>query len=209
MLQRTLFSAVFAATLIAAASVAPAAAQNVPAVPGDSMPVADSIPPEAPLPRGAFIRALAVPGWGHMYIDEPRRAAVYFTLQATSIGMLVKSLSDLGRVRDVYGPLDRAARDSLDMLMAEDTVLAKQLENPDAYDRARLEYPGLNDARLLVRAREEHRQDWIVYTLFFTFAAAVDAYVTAHMKDFPAEFSAVPQLDGTVRLAMRVPMPRF
>ena len=207
MLRRSTFLTVLLAALFSLPAVTPAAAQNTGVLRGDSMPVADTIPDESPVPRGAFIRAMVVPGWGHMYIDEPRRAVIYGALQTTSLAMLVKSLGDLGDARDIYDPLNRAARDSLSRAMAEDSVLARQLEDPDAYDRARLTYPGLDKARKLVRAREEHRQDWIVYSLFFTFVASVDAYVTAHMKDFPAELSAVPLRDGGVRLGMRVPVP--
>lgn len=207
--RRSTFLFAILAALVSAPSIAvsPVAAQDSGVLRGDSMPVADTIPDEAPIPRGAFIRAMIVPGWGHLYIDEPRRALIYGTLQTTSLAMLVKSLADLGDARDHYDPLDRLARDSLAAAMAEDTVLARQLSDPERFDEARLTYPGLDQARKLVRAREEHRQDWIVYSLFFTFMAGVDAYVTGHLKDFPADLSVVPLRDGGVRLGMRIPMP--
>jgi hypothetical protein len=90
--------------------------------------------------------------------------------------------------------------------MAADTALARQLEDPLAYEAALLTYPGLQNARSLARARREQRQDWVTYTLFFTFAAAVDAYVTAHLKDFPGEVQTLPAADGGLSLRVSVPV---
>ena len=70
---------------------------------------------------------------------------------------------------------------------------------------ALLTYPGLQNARNLESSREEQRQDWIVYTAVFTFIAAVDAYVTAHLQDFPAEVSTSRSSDGGVSIGVRVP----
>lgn len=185
----------------------PASAQN-PVFGTDSAAVADTIPDEAPVPAGAFIRALAVPGWGHAHIGESGRGAVFFALQGTSWYMLLKTVSRLGDARSVEDRLAGLGRDSLDAAMAADTAIARQLSDPAAYESALDAYPGLERARGLVGAREQQQQDWIVYTLVFTMAAAVDAYVTAHLKDFPAEFSAAPTRDGGAALGMRVPVGR-
>ena len=77
----------------------------------------------------------------------------------------------------------------------------------DAYEAALLTYPGLQNARNLVSSREQQRQDWIVYTAVFTFIAAVDAYVTAHLKDFPADLSTSRASDGGVSIGVSLPVP--
>ncbi|MGH7449370.1 MAG: DUF5683 domain-containing protein [Longimicrobiales bacterium] len=177
-----------------------------PALEPDTMLIADTIPRELPSPRGAFLRGVLVPGWGHAYVDEYARGAVYASIQSTSWFMLVKTMRRLGDVQDRDRRLTGLAADSVDAAMAADSVLAAELANPDAYEEALLTYPGLQNARSLVRARRQQRQDWITYTLFFTFAAAVDAYVTAHLKDFPADVTAQPTVDGGLNLGVHIPV---
>jgi hypothetical protein len=172
----------------------------------DTMPVADTIPRELPSPRAAFVRAMLVPGLGHFYVGEYRRGAVYFTLQSTSWFMLAKTLRRLGEVKDRDGLLTGLAEDSLAAAMAADSALAEELQDLEAYENALLTFPGLRDTRLLVRARKQQRQDWITYTLFFTFAAAVDAYVTTHLKDFPADVTARPAGDGGMSFSVHIPV---
>ena len=195
------------ACLAIALSATPALAQN-PVLEPDTMPVADTIPREFPSPRAAFARAMVVPGWGHVYTGEYARGAVYFTLQSTSWFMLVKTLRKLDEVEDRDERLTSLATDSLAAAMAADSALAEELQDPQAYETALLGYPGLQNARSLARARRQQRQDWITYTLFFTFAAAVDAYVTAHLKDFPAEVIAEPAAGGRMNFGVQIPMGR-
>lgn len=181
---------------------APLAAQE-PAV--ARPPRADSIPQEANVPRNAFLRAMALPGWGHIYIGAPKRGAVFMALQGPSYYMLVKTIRKLNRAKDRAGILRATGRDSLDALIATDTMQARLLGTPAAYDAALAAYPGLEGALNLVVSRQRHRQDWIVYTIFFTFAGAVDAYVAAHLRDFPADVTLTPEQAGGFRLELRIP----
>jgi hypothetical protein len=185
----------------------PLAAQQV-VQPDTLTAVAEPIPPEGLLPRTAFIRALVVPGWGHLSLGEHRRGAVYIALQTTSWFMLVKTIGRLGDARTAERGIEVLAIDSVNRAMAGDTALARRLQDPVAYDRALETYPGLSDARSLVTSRTRHRQDWIVYTAVFTFAAAVDAYVTAHLAEFPVDFTATRSADNGVSVGVRVPVGR-
>jgi hypothetical protein len=202
MLRRFVFSAACIAGLTAAA---PVLAQD-PVLEPDTMPIADTIPRELPAPRSAFVRALLVPGLGHVYTGSYTRGAVYFSLQSTSWFMLVKTMRKLGDVQDRDDALTALAVDSLDAAMAADPDLAEQLQDLEAYENALLTYPELRNTRLLVRARRQQRQDWIAYTLFFTFAAAVDAYVSAHLMEFPADVTARPSDDGGLSISAHIPI---
>jgi hypothetical protein len=221
-MNRVLPFALSAAAIVMAALTAPVSAQD-PRPPADTLPaldtvivaaspvtdtlaVTDTIPREGRRPLGAFLRAMAVPGWGHASIGEYRRGAVYFALQASSWAMLGKTIHKLNDVKDRESRLVTLGRDSLDALIAADTAIARELEDPIAYEAALLEYPGIADARALVVSRKRHRQDWIVYTVVFTFAAAIDAYVTAHLADFPADVTAVRATEGGVAVGLRVPL---
>jgi hypothetical protein len=185
-----------------------AASASAQALPPDTLtPVAEPIPREAPLPRAAFIRALVLPGWGHFAIGEYRRGAVYATLQGASWAMLFTTVNRVGSARDEERVLNVRGVDSLTAAMAADTALARRLgADPQAYESALLTYPGLRDARNLVMSRERHQQDWIVYTLVFTFASAIDAYVTAHLADFPVEVTATRGPGGSSSLRFSVPV---
>lgn len=204
-MQRGLVAACLTAAFMVTAP--PAAAQQV-AQPDTLTPVSAPIPPEAPVPRNAFTKALLVPGWGHFSLGETRRGLVYVGLQGTSWAMLTKTIHGLNEVRNVDRSLTALATDSLAVAMAADTALARELESPAAYEAALLTYPGLQDARALARSRQRHRQDWIVYTVVFTFAAAVDAYVTAHLSDFPAEITGGRSTDNGVSVGVRLPAGR-
>ena len=180
-----------------------AAAQNLRS---DTIPRADTIPGEQRTPRSAFVRGMLVPGWGHAYLGENKRAVIYASIQGASWFMLVKSALKLDDIRDREEVLTGLANDSLALVIAADTMRARQLSDPVAYETALLTYPGLQNARNLESSREEQRQDWIVYTAVFTFIAAVDAYVTAHLQDFPAEVSTSRSTDGGVSIGVRVPL---
>jgi hypothetical protein len=206
-MTRTLIFAALLALLLPAAQ----AASQAPVLPQDTMPPADTIPDEAPLPRAAFIRAMVLPGWGHYGLGEYRRGTVYMAIQVTSWAMLAKSIQRLGEARDTETGMAALGRDSVLMDLARavreaDSAAARRLASVAGFEAALAEYPGLQDARSLVTSRERHRQDWIVYTIVFTFAAAIDAYVTAHMKEFPSGITAVPAADGGVRLSVRLPL---
>jgi len=193
------FIAVFGLFLLLAG---PAAAQVSP----DTLP-RDSTPRENTAPRNAFIKSLLVPGWGHFSIGAPVRGVFYVALEGSSWYMLVKTLGKLSDAQDRERVVVKIAKDSLNVLMTVDSVARKRLADPLAYDAAVAADPDVAHMSGLVTARKQQRQDWITYTLFFTFLSAVDAYVTAHLSAFPANISATPTTDGGVSLRMDVPLP--
>lgn len=180
----------------------PAVAQ----VPADTLP-ADTIPRESNVPRAAFIKALVVPGWGHFSIGAEKRGAVFVALQGSSWYMLIKTLRKVDRAQEAERQRVGIARDTLDAQIARDTALARQIEaNPLLYDQRIARDTAVARVRGLVESRKQQRQDWITYTLFFTFAGAVDAYVAAHLQNFPGEITAVPGGDGGMSLQLSMPL---
>jgi hypothetical protein len=200
---RKAFWVVFAISCFAFQATAPTrvSAQSTPAQirKGDSLVVADTIPKEDHTARNAFIRALIVPGWGHFSIGANRRGAVFVALQGTSWFMLTKTLSKLHTAQNERKGFEKTATDSLNALMASDTVIARQLSDTVAFNNALAANATVARSRRLVSARQDQRQDWITYTLFFTMAGAVDAYVAANLRDFP-KVSILPRRDGSVSL---------
>jgi hypothetical protein len=48
---------------------------------------------------GAFFRSLVLPGWGQAAVEQPVRGAFYFTMEAGSLWMLLKTQSKLDAAR--------------------------------------------------------------------------------------------------------------
>ena len=166
----------------------PAAAQEVAT---DTVPK-DTTVRRSHVPRNAFLKALVLPGWGHFSIGSEKRGIFYVALEGSSWFMLVKTLRKLSDAKNTEGEFRQLARDSLDALMAVDSAARVRLQIPGAYDAAVAANPNVVGAGNLVTARKQQRQDWITYTLFFTFFSAADAYVTAQLKAFPADITVKP-----------------
>ena len=60
--------------------------------------------------------------------------------------------------------------------------------------------------RGLVDARTEQREDWAAVAIFFLLMSGVDAFVSAHLQDFPEALTVEGDPSGTVSVAFRVPV---
>lgn len=158
-------------------------------------------------PRGAMVRSLALWGWGQAAVGSYVRGGVWFSMEASTIYMLFRTIGRLHTAEELVDRVVAAATDSLNALIAVDTVAAQELEDPDAFAAAVDEAPGVAAARKLVSARTQQRQDWVTYAIFFTIMSGVDAYVNAHLHDFPTTISSDYRPDGSVTLGLRVPLP--
>src|SRR5206468_2047203 len=78
------------------------------------------------------------------------------------------------------------AADSLRARMAKDTILAKKFADETTFNATIDTTSSVAPVKSLVKSRENQRQDWISYTLFLTLADGLDAFVAAHLADFPA-----------------------
>jgi hypothetical protein len=202
--------ALLLATAATVFAVAPLAAQEPPVTPITAPPVAADTLDQTfgPSPRGAFLRSLALPGWGQLYVGTPVRAGVYIGLQATSYAMLVQSIRRLEQIRDDEVVRAAPVRQAILREAQTDTALSRRIQDPFVLDDLIGADPDVASARALVRARTRHRQDWITYTIVFTMASAIDAYVSAHLSDFPGTITAEPRGAGGVSLQLSVPAGR-
>ena len=175
-------------------------------VPADTVP-GDTVPRENRTPRTAFLKSLLVPGWGHFSIGSETRGVFYVALEGSSWYMLLKTLGKLADVKAAESGSIQAAKDSLNDLMAADSVERARLSDPVVYETAVAIDPDVARLSPLVRSRKQQRQDWITYTVFFTFISAVDAYVTAHLTDFPGDITVAPTTGGGISLRLELPIP--
>jgi hypothetical protein len=159
-------------------------------------------------PGTAFYRSVLVPGWGQFSVGATRRGAVFVALQAASYFMLGKTLIKLNDANDQEDTQINIARDSITALMLRDTAAERKYSFPDSLQAAIDTTRGVVRARGLIDSRKQQRQDWITYTLVLTLASGVDAFVAAHLADFPATIDAEPRIGGGMELKLTVPFPR-
>lgn len=206
MIHATVRIALLAAALAGALHAAPAAAQAsdpvgpvAPAAAVAQLVIPPSGEPGVTSPRGAFVRALVLPGWGHASIGAHTRGAFYFAAETTTGFLLVRTLRRLATAKNAL----RMEEDRLtEALMARGTP---QDSVPGLLDAD----PSVEDARGLVESRQQQVEDWAALGGFLVFLSAADAFVSAHLRDFPAplatDVDVVPGPAGNVaRIGFRL-----
>lgn len=209
-LRRPLLAAhALAAVAAAALTVPPARAQAPPdslaaALAGDTLDSAtppsqpDSAGPQGPNTRGAFIRGVVLPGWGHTVSGATGRGAFYFGAESLAAWMLFKTWRRLDAAREQAGLLERRITAELQAQGVTDPLEIEQALEEDE-ETARV--------RGLVAAREDQREDWLAPVIFIMLVSGVDAFVSAHLQDFPQPLTIEGDPStGRVEVGVRVPV---
>ncbi len=150
-------------------------------------------------PRGAFLRSVLVPGWGHAVVGAPGRGAFYFAVDAATAFMLWKSDTGLARVRNRRVALE-------EVLTAR--LVAGGMTDPLEVAAAVAEDPQVEDLVALEGSRSEQRQDWMALGIFFLFLGGADAFVSAHLADFPAAVVVEPGPARGIEIGVTIPVGR-
>lgn len=176
----------------------PMSAQEVTgeAVVPDSVDLADSLA-AGPGPAGAFLRGALIPGWGHAATGSLTRGAFYFGIEAAAGWMVFKTWRKLGVARN-------------QVAVWEDRVTARLMRegitDQEEIDSRLEQHEEIARLRGLVDARTEQREDWAAVAIFFLLMSGVDAFVSAHLKDFPEPLTVEGDPGGIVSVAFRVPI---
>jgi hypothetical protein len=186
-------------------SAAPVLAQRRPDAPKRDSVTVDT---NRVTPGKAFYRSLLIPGWGQASVGSYVRGGTFFGLQMGSAYMLAKTLGKLGEAHSIESRRIGQAKDSLLTLMAKDSAVNRRLSDRTLFNAAVDSTPGVLRVRKLIRSRENQRQDWITYTLVFTLASGVDAFVAAHLATFPGKVEAEPSAGGGMQLKVSLPTGR-
>lgn len=162
----------------------------------DSVDLADSLDTR-PGPAGAFLRGSLIPGWGHAATGSLTRGAFYFGIEAAAGWMVFKTWRKLGVARNQVAVWeDRVTARLMREGITDQEEIDNRLEQHD--EIARL--------RGLVDARREQREDWAAVAIFFLLMSGVDAFVSAHLQDFPEPLTVEGDPSGTISVAFRVPI---
>ena len=180
-----------------------------PRVPVAAIPVDGDTTPEQPLsPRGAFIRSMVVPGWGQSAFGSYFRGGVFFAGWAGNWFMNFRNQVRLANAESRYDLRAGQLREALIASAPNPDSIIELLETTDLMETTVRADSAGNDLRKLVRAREQQREDWIAWTVFWILASGVDGYVTAHLADFPATIAVDPERDAGITLRLEVPLGR-
>ncbi len=212
--------ALFGSASLAYAQVADTAITHIDTVLVAPAAVADTLPapPDtlvAPMtPGGAFIRSLIIPGWGQSAFDAYTRGGIYFSGWAANWFMNFKNYTRLGEARNRLDLRTVQIRDSLiytppgpDVPPNPDSMRAV-LDTTNLLLTVVNQDPVASNLQDLVQSREQQREDWVAWSIFWLLASGIDAFVTAHLADFPASIDIEPNTDRSVSLRVEVPLPR-
>ena len=125
-------------------------------------------------PAGAALRSFLIPGWGQASAGSVERGAVYFAFESIGLWMILKTSKTLGSARDIHS---MRVREVKDRLIASGTVdpLDATIDADSAVVRA----------FDLVQIRRQQREDWVAFGVFALLLGGADAFVAAHLADFP------------------------
>jgi hypothetical protein len=164
----------------------------------ESAQVAGGIPEISP--GGAFLRSLAVPGWGHAATGSHFRGAFYVAAQSGTWWMLAKSVAARSEARRFRAEERRSIQDRL---------RASGVLNPDSLRVLAANDPRMEEWDELVERRGEQVEDWVALAIFMTLLSATDAFVAGHLMDPPEPLSliAAPRPDGGWEVGVSLRMP--
>lgn len=199
--------------ILLAVVVSTAAVGGLPAQAVDDAPApvpADTIPAvsEPITPGGAFLRSVILPGWGQAHFEAYTRGGVYFSGWVGNNFMNFKNQVKLNEARNRLDLRTTHVRAALIADAPDPDSMRAVLDTTDVLDTA-VRNDALGSHLLdLVRSREQQREDWIAWSLFWLLASGIDAFVTAHLADFPAAIDMEPRADGGLSVSVQIPWPR-
>ncbi|MGE0159701.1 MAG: hypothetical protein AB7T31_09845 [Gemmatimonadales bacterium] len=161
----------------------------------------EALPPLAVSPRGAMVRAMLVPGWGHAAIGAYARGGFYVALESLTAYTLLRTRNRLTDARERASFREAFVRASLAQEGVTDpATIDTRLDADDV----------LTGLRNLVSSRENQQEDLVAFGIFALFLTGADAFVSAHLARFPdpieIDVSGAP--DAPMELRVRVPLPR-
>ncbi len=151
---------------------------------------------------GAFLRSLLVPGWGQAAVGSPNRGGFYFGVESISLWMILKTSRTLRSAEEIAA-LRRAE--------AEARLIAGGETDPAEIANLLDEDEMVQEGVELVEIRSQQQEDWVAFALFFLFLGGADAFVAAHLADFPDPLEAGirPLPNMGVELEFSVPFDPF
>jgi hypothetical protein len=156
-------------------------------------------------PKGAVLRAFALPGWGQFYTGHAVRGFLY---AGAEVGFATLGFIRQTQVLDLNDEIFQAKLDfvAADQALHPDSAYSTE-DSLALYDRFESTPEGLAlEAEL--QDKKKSREDFFTYAIFSVLFSAIDAFVSAHLEPFDkAKLDFSPDAGGW-RLDVRVPLGR-
>lgn len=191
-------------------------AQQADSSPATGAPVTDT--QSTVTPGGAFLRSTLFPGWGHAATNSYGRAGFYVATQAGSLWMLVQTVARHSAAERALGIAKRVAREraiaSIDAVPRppddsdDQAAWDAYLEYEDAIDFAVEADPEVEERSARMESRDQQIEDWAAMSIFLVLLGATDAFVAAHLADYPEPLAlgVGPGRFGGAELSFSVPV---
>ena len=159
------------------------------------LPIAASV-----TPGGAFLRAVLVPGWGHVSIGANARAGVYFAIESAVAYGIIRTRRRISEV---------ASRMNFRETLLHEELVTQGITDPNQIESALESDATLADLKSLGESRSDQQEDLVAFGLFLLFLSGADAFVSAHLKDFPDPIAIEggPTNDGRLEIGLRLRLP--
>ncbi len=173
---------------------------------GDGNEVADStlsslLPTTASVsPGGAFLRAVLFTGWGHVSIGANARAGAYFAIESAVAYGIIRTRRRISEAR---------SRANFREILLRENLSTQGITDPTQIENALESDATLADLKNLRESRGEQQEDLVAFGLFLLFLSGADAFVSAHLKDFPDPIAIEggPTNDGRLEIGLRLRLP--
>tara|TARA_B100000809_G_scaffold259348_1_gene304177 strand:+ start:3527 stop:4165 length:639 start_codon:yes stop_codon:yes gene_type:complete len=173
---------------------------------GDENTVADStvsalLPIAASVtPGGAFLRAVLIPGWGHVSIGANARAGVYFAIESAVAYGIIRTRRRIS---------EAVSRSNFREILLRENLNTQGVTDPNQIKGALESDATLADLKRLRESRGDQQEDLVAFGLFLLFLSGADAFVSAHLKDFPDPIAIEggPTNDGRLEIGLRLRLP--
>ena len=195
----SIVSGLIAATVATGTILAPVvAAQEAPDTALSNAQATSILPEPAISPRSAFLRSMALPGWGHASLGSYNRGAFYFGTQAATVWMLLTVDQRRG-----------AAEKARDVRIEEVEARARLEGITDPFQiQQRVDAdPSVDRAQGLVESRDQQFEDWLALSIFLVLLGGADAFVSAHLAGFPAPVDIDSRMLAGDRVEIGVSIP--
>ncbi len=151
-------------------------------------------------PGGAFLRAVLVPGWGHVSIGANARAGAYFAIESAVAYGIIRTRRRISEAR---------SRANFREILLRENLSTQGITDPTQIENALESDATLADLKNLRESRGEQQEDLVAFGLFLLFLSGADAFVSAHLKDFPDPIAIEggPTNDGRLEIGLRLRLP--
>ena len=159
------------------------------------LPIAASV-----TPGGAFLRAVLIPGWGHVSIGANARAGVYFAIESAVAYGIIRTRRRIS---------EAVSRVNFREILLRENLNTQGVTDPNQIKGALESDATLADLKRLRESRGDQQEDLVAFGLFLLFLSGADAFVSAHLKDFPDPIAIEggPTNDGRLEIGLRLRLP--